>query len=266
MKKGISFFFGYSNDIRDRAKQIKNFGFDCVMTNQDPRFNDDNGTINKQIELFKINNLEVSTLHNQYKTEELEFLWTDTEIGDRLEETLKQDILTASKYGFKSVVVHTMGNYNKIGEARLLRLLELCEKSNVFLAIENIDYKQPFADIFENISHPYLKFCYDSGHNNCFDPEFDYLEKYGDKLICFHLHDNNGKQDQHTLNKFGTINWKNLAKKLSKLNLENISLDYELLLYCEERSSVSLEECLSETYRQACELEEMILKYKKDNL
>ena len=153
-----------------------------------------------------------------------------------------------------------MGKYSKTGEKRLFRILKLCEEVNVYLAIENIDYQQPFEDIFKNITHPYLKFCYDSGHNNCFYPEIDYLEEYGDKLVCLHLHDNNGKSDQHTLNKFGTINWDNLAKKLSKLNLTDVSLDYELLLYSND--NVTLDECLKETFKQAKELEEKILYYK----
>ena len=130
----------------------------------------------------------------------------------------------------------------------------------MFLAVENINYQKPFIDIFDNIDHLYLKFCYDSGHNNCFDPDFDYLEKYGDKLICLHLHDNNGIQDQHTLNKFGTIDWNKIAKKLAKLNLDNISLDYEILMY--GGIKVSEDECLKETFKQAVELEYLVNKYK----
>lgn len=264
MKKGITFYFGYNTDIGERAEMIKNAGFDCVMTNQDKRFNDSNGDIETQIQLFKKNNLGVSSLHNQYKTEELEYFWTNSEIGDRLENTLIDDILTAKKYGFRCVVVHTMGVYNKVGEERLYRLLDLCEKSNVYLAIENIDYKQPFLDIFENIKHPYLKFCYDSGHNNCFDPEIDYLEKYGDKLICMHLHDNNGKKDEHTLNMFGTINWEKIAKSLSKLNLENLSLDYEVLMYNDDKDKFTPKKCLMEVFKQAEILDDMITKFKNN--
>ena len=263
MKKGISFYFGYNTNIHSRGKMIKAAGFDCVMANQDPRLNVHNGNFETQIKIFKKNNLEGSSLHNQYKTEELENFWLDNDVGKRLEETLKLDILAAQKYGFKCVVVHMMGNFSEFGKLRLLRILDLCEECNVFLAVENIDYKQPFKDIFDNISHPYLKFCYDSGHNNCFDPEIDYLSLYGDKLVCLHLHDNNGKSDEHTLNEYGTINWQEIARKLAKLDTDNLSLDYEMLFYSDIEIELSDMECLKEIYKQACELESMILEYKK---
>ena len=263
MKKGIAHFYGFDIDKEERAKLIHEQGFDCVITNQDSRFFNQNGTMQEQMDIFKKYNLEVSSLHNQYVTEELPNFWLDNEIGTKLENTLKYDIETAGKYGIKCVVVHMMGEYSAFGETRLKRILDFCETHKVFLAVENIDYKHPFIEIFEKINHPYLKFCYDSGHNNCFDPEIDYLEKYGDKLICLHLHDNNGKQDEHTLNRFGTINWHSIAKKLAKLDTSNLVLDYETLMYG-HRNEVELSECLSEIYRQPEELENLIKKYKNN--
>ena len=55
----------------------------------------------------------------------------------------------------------------------------------------------------------------------------------------YHLHKreyNNGKKDEHTLNKYGNIDWDLLAKKLSNCN--EVNLDYELLANLEE--SISL--------------------------
>lgn len=262
MKKGISFFYGYISDAEIRTKKIKETGFDCVITNQDPRLDDQNGNIEKQMKLFEKYGLKVSSLHNQYKACELENFWLDNEIGDRLERTLKYDILTAQKYGIKCVVAHMIGDYNKIGEDRIKRVLDLCNETGVALAIENINHKNIFFDIFKNIDHPYLKFCYDSGHNNCFDPSFDYLEKYGDKLICLHLHDNMGQNDDHTLNKYGNIDWDKIAQKLAKCDTENLVLDYEIFMI-KHKEDVSEDECLQETFKQACELEKMIEKYKK---
>lgn len=262
MDKGISFYFGYNIDKFESGKMIAESGLNTVMTCADPRFNSQNGDIDTQIQIFKANGLKVSSLHNQYRTDELENFWKDNAIGEKLERTLILDIETAKKYGFKCVVVHMMGEFSNFGKTRLLRILSECEKNNVYLAVENIDFEHPFIEIFENVHHPYLKFCYDSGHNNCFDKDFDYLSKYGDKLVCLHLHDNNGIRDQHTLNQFGTIDWDKLAQKLAKLDLSNISLDYELLFY-DDNKKPEVHECLKTVYKQACELEKLIDKYKK---
>ncbi len=265
MKKGISLYFGFKEILpEEKFKLIKEAGFDCIITSADPVFNSQNGTIEDQIELFKKYNLSHSSLHMRYKSSELPEFFKNSEIGDRIEQDLIKDVKIASKYGFSAVVVHLFctNSTREIGFNRIRRILKLCEKLKVPLAIENIDDPPTLKAIFEEIESPYLKFCYDSGHNNFIDPEFDYLEKYGDKLICLHLHDNAGIEDEHTLNKYGTIDWDNLAKKLSKLNSE-INLDYELLLY--KRGNETKEEVLAETFKQACKLEEKIKKYQSSN-
>lgn len=262
MKKGISFYYGYNTPKEERAKLIKDIGFDCVMTNQDERFNNENGTIEEQMELFKQNGLGVSSLHNRYISAELHNFWEDNAEGERLEKVLVSDILAAKKYGFKCVVVHMIGNYSKVGEERLKKILDLCRETNIYLAVENINYPKIFFDIFENIHDPYLKFCYDSGHNNCFDPEYDYLENFKDKLVCLHLHDNSGKADDHTLKKFGTIDWDKIARKLAKIDLTNVSLDYEMLMH--QKYGATELEVLQETIKEATELEEKINYYKQN--
>ena len=260
MQKGISYFFGYSDISKEqRVKLISESGFDCVITSQDERFEKQNGDINFQVNLFKENGLNLSSLHNQYITSELPNFWLENEIGEKLEKNLIKDLETAKQYGFKCVVVHMIGTYNKVGEERLKRVLKKCEELNVPIAIENIDHQHPFIDIFENFSSPYLKFCYDSGHNNCFDKEFNYLEKYGDKLICLHLHDNDGTADQHTLARFGTIDWETLAKRLAKLDLTNVSLDYEMLM--KVNGDLDAKQCIQETKKMADKLESAIKKY-----
>ena len=105
----------------------------------------------------------------------------------------------------------------------------------------------------------YLKMCYDSGHNHCFDPEFDYFKDYGDKIICLHLHDNFGKKDEHTLNKYGSIDWQKIAYNLAKLPNE-VVLDYEILMHTGDNETK--EETLIEVFKQACQLENMIKKAK----
>lgn len=263
MKKGISFFYGYNVEPEKRAEMIKNSGLDCIMTIADPRFNDQNGTIEEQIELFKKNRLSISSLHMRYRQCNLPEFWKDSDIGAQMEQNLIEDVKIAAKYGFICVVVHLYGEYNKIGIERLERVLKVCEENNIPLAIENIDDQTTFLKTMEYFkNNPYVKMCYDSGHNNFIDPEFDYFETFKDKIICLHLHDNQGDNDDHTLNKYGTINWDDLARKLAYVPNE-LSLDYELLFT--KKCPENAEEVLAEAYKQAVELEEKILKYKTKN-
>ena len=130
----------------------------------------------------------------------------------------------------------------------------------------NITLKQCLSSWFQKLyveQHgykSYLKFCYDAGHGNCFDADFNYLDKYLDKLICLHLHSNNGKSDQHTLNKYGNINWDKIAKSLAKCPNE-LNLDYEVFMLYNKNETE--DEVLNEVIIQANELEKLIEKYKK---
>lgn len=256
---GISFYFGYNLPPELRAKMIKESGFDTIITTADKRLNKQNGTIKEQIKLFKKYNLKPSSLHMTYDAKDLPYFWTRGIKGTIMTKRLKKDVKLAHKYGFNSVVVHLFGEYSKIGERRILNVLKLCEKLDIPLAIENINCQKLFYDVFENINHKYLKVCYDSGHNNIFDKDFDYLTKYGDKLVALHLHDNMGVNDDNTLNIFGTINWDEIAKKLAKL--PPINLDYELLM--RYKGGYSAEQTLKACAKQGKELEALINKYRK---
>lgn len=276
MKKGISFFFGYESEPINRAKLIKEAGFDCVITSTDPRFDYENFNLEDQNKLFKKNKLALSSLHSKYNTKELKFFWQNSQKGDEQEASLIEDVMLAKKYGYTCVVVHLSGEPNQIGYDRLKRVLKICEKVNIPLAIENIDDQNCFLRTFENIDSDYMLFCYDSGHNHAFDPDYDYLTKFIDKLVCLHLHDNlgpvvdeetrkklhvkKGNTDLHTLNKYGNINWEEIAQKLAKAP-RDIALDYEMLMRA--HNNETQEEVLKIVYKQACELENMINKYKK---
>lgn len=53
MKKGISFYFGFDIKPEQRAKMIKEAGFDYIITNADKKLNKSNGSIRKQIKFLK---------------------------------------------------------------------------------------------------------------------------------------------------------------------------------------------------------------------
>lgn len=301
MDKGITYFFGYDLGKRNLAKLIKEAGFDCIITSPDKRFNKENGNIAFQAKLAKSSGLKLSSLHSRYKSSDLHYFWEEGKKGEKIKQDLIEDVISAKKFGFKCVVVHLFGKYSKIGEQRLREVLDVCEKLNVPLAIENINDKDTFVKTFENIKHDKLRFCYDAGHGNIFDRDFDYLEKYQDKLICLHLHDNDSLIDYHTISKYcegldwsrfvhstqkqpsiiggiGGIDWNRVAKlvnekqksscnvnwdKIAKILAKHpdVSLDYEIMNRLDGVPK-DPREFLKEAYEQATKLEKLIDSYR----
>ncbi len=272
MKKGITFYFGFSGNPELRAKAIAEAGFNNVSVGFDPKFKKQNGSIKTQLSLFKKYGLGLTSLHFRYNQKDLPEYWKDSKIGKTMQKSLIKDLKIAKKYNFKCVVVHLDGESSAIGFERLDRVLKLCEKWNVPLAIENIDNNARFFEVMEHYkNNSFVRFCYDIGHHNLFDKDFDFLKHFKDKLICFHLHDNMGQNnnqpakngkicfDEHTLNKYGSIDWNKVAKKFAKLTTIP-SLDYEMLYKIDHGEN--MEDVLNITMNQAKELEQKINLFK----
>jgi len=62
----------------------------------------------------------------------------------------------------------------------------------------------------------YLGLCYDSGHGNLIPDGLAQLDRLKDRLICVHLHDNDGTADQHNLMFTGSVDWPALARILAQ--------------------------------------------------
>lgn len=253
MKKGISFYFGYEIPVRERAQIIKKYGFDCVIDNADPSLYSQNGKFKYRMKVLKEVGLELSSLHCRYRKNELPNFWLPGKRGDKITKNYIKDIKIAKKYGFLCVVAHFVGEYSLIGEKRLKRILKVCEKTNIPLAVENLSDKTIMDQIFLNNKSDYLKMCYDSGHNNAFNPDVNYFDEYGSKIITLHLHNNDGTSDQHTLK--GNVNWDMIAENLK----DNIILDYEILPRVLKPKTA--EECLKKVKTMADSLEKKILEY-----
>ena len=220
----MRFYFGYSIDKKERTKLIKQAGFDCVITSNDKKYQSLNGTLKYQVKQMKKYGLKPSSLHMRYESKDLPYFWKEGKKGEKLKRMLIQDVKNAKKFNFTCVVVHLVGEFSEIGQKRLMEVLDVCQKLNVPLAIENIGEKEIFLKTLTTIKHPFLKVCFDVGHQNFVDKDLDVVENFDEKIIALHLHNNDGLTDQHTL--VGTLDWQKLGKSLK--NHKDISLDFEL--------------------------------------
>lgn len=209
MKKGIYTWF--DNDLSPDESYciIKKAGFDSVMVDW---MGDFPRSIAKDKNVFFIDKygLEIENAHLSFK--DINRMWTDTIDGENRFETLQNDIILAGKFNVPILVIHTADGLNPppvsdIGLFRFGKLIETAQRSNVKLAFENCRNNSYLDTIFEKFQSEYVGFCYDSGHRNCRTPNDNYLNKYKNKVIAIHLHDNDGTDDQHHLPFTGTIDW-----------------------------------------------------------
>lgn len=92
-------------------------------------------------------------------------------------------------------------------------LQEFCLETGVRIAVENRDADcfDGILGLFEDYDPSFLGLCYDSGHGNIGGDGLARLEEISQRLISVHLHDNDGRTDQHKPIFSGTVDWPRLA-------------------------------------------------------
>lgn len=117
------------------------------------------------------------------------------------------------------------------GILRWKKLISTAEQLGITIAVENTTQKGDIEYLFDNIKSDNLKVCYDSGHDHIyFDGTFDF-ERFKDKIVATHLHDNDKKADEHLLPFDGSIDWKALMQKLKNANYKYPLLSESIYKY-----------------------------------
>jgi sugar phosphate isomerase/epimerase len=249
MDTGIYTWFGFQYNFNTIIQLIKNAGYNYVMTWWGDEFIDTQGPKEKKPDIIRENGLKLENVHFPFAG--INSIWENSLEGHELFQKFISYIDDCNTYEIPTAIMHvTSGNnpppFNQLGLDRFKRIIEQAENKGVFIALENLRKPEYLEFIFNNIDSNNLKFCYDSGHQNCFTPDIDYLAKYGDKLIALHLHDNDGSSDQHLLPFNGSINWKNIMEKLRKINYKgSLALEVDTQ-YIDVSKEYSVEEYLSE--------------------
>ena len=230
MELGIFDWFGYRYPYKELIKLIKEAGFHSVMNWWGEEEFEHVPPKGKQPDIIRNTGLILENTHFTFAR--INTLWENSLDGDQTLKIFCSYLDDCKKYEIPTAVMHvTTGenppSINQLGLDRFKRLVEKAEKNNINIALENVRKPEYIEYIFKNIESDKLKFCYDCGHENCFTPEIDFLEKYGKKLTALHLHDNDGTCDQHLLPFNGNVNWKRIMSKLKELNYTG-PLSFEL--------------------------------------
>ncbi|HHW24503.1 MAG TPA: sugar phosphate isomerase/epimerase family protein [Bacillota bacterium] len=154
------------------------------------------------------------------------------------------------------------------------KVIAEAERLGVKIAFENTEGENFLEALMRHFaSSPAVGFCWDSGHEMCYNRSVDLLALYGKKLICTHLHDNLGikdfggkitwRDDLHLLPFDGIADWKEVAARLDRegycgeltLELTRSSKPgrHENDIY----AKMDITDFLAEAYKRACKIAAM---------
>ncbi|MDD4496000.1 MAG: sugar phosphate isomerase/epimerase [Eubacteriales bacterium] len=230
MNLSIVDYFGHNLSPQERLHLIKEAGFGGVMLLWAAYFDKDY----KQFPEYasKIG-LQIENAHAPYLR--ANDLWKDSLDGQASLDELVTCIDECAAHGIQTVVMHPENKSGtetvdlaqdfSIGLDRMKRLVDMAERLDMSIAVENMSRPEYLDMIFKNIQSDKLGFCFDSGHRNVFTPKVDLLALYGHKLKAVHLHDNDGIDDWHALPFSGSIDWNDVATKLAESSYSGVALE-----------------------------------------
>ena len=266
-----------TEEALETVRMVKAAGFDAVSPEWNPAV-----SLDKVIALAQELGLEIQSLHGPF--DHVDTLWSrDGKVsGPALKETL--DALDAcGRLGIPIMVLHAWIGFRYTFEGASLyfgnfdTIVEKAEEYGVQIAFENtegIEYLFALMDHFRD--RPSVGYCWDSGHELCYNQPLDLLAKLGDRLIMTHINDNLGvsrydgviywTDDLHLLPYDGIADWDYNIERLRKSRHMDV-LNFEVSTRSKPNRhendiyvQMGYEQFYAESYKRACRI---AFKYSK---
>ena len=172
-------------------------------------------------------------------------------------------------------------NPTKEGIGNFKIVVEKAKSCGVKIAFENVEgeeYLEALMNAFSGYDN--VGFCWDTGHEMCYNYHKDMMAKYGDRLIATHINDNLGiskasgeifwTDDLHLLPFDGVGDWEGIAKRLVRHNYDGI-LTFELNR-CNKPERMDnqkyinrpIEEYITEVYARACRVAVLKQRFERE--
>ena len=228
-KFGISVGMGFPDSFADQVAAIKRVGYDACFTGWNPE------KMGYYAETIAKNGLIYQSVHAPF--DKVHKMWEAGRAGEEYTDMLIRCIEDCKKVGVGIMVAHVIIGMHRhfpsaLGIKRFRRLVEAGEKNGVRIAFENtegIEYLQAIMDHLGD--SPYCCFCWDTGHEQCYNYGEDMMARFGNKLIATHLNDNFGManrlvmtwhDDSHVLPFDGINDWKSVIDRMDKVGYDGI--------------------------------------------
>ncbi len=187
--------------------------------------------------------------------------------------------------GTDIMIVHAIIGFdkhtpNEFGIENYKKVVDYAKEKGVRIAFENTEGEEYLACLMEAFKdYENVGFCWDTGHEMCYNHSKDMTAMYGDRLIAMHLNDNlgiwdyegriKGWDDLHLLPFDGIADWNSIVDRLNKCGFDGI-LTFEMSRFSrpgrhenDQYARMELEEYLTHVYMRACRVAQLKLNRKQ---
>lgn len=194
------------------------------------------------------------------------------ELDDHMEKAMRNSIKTSGAIGVQWCVYHPRTAINdgysskkalEINYDVISKYLDWAVKADTKIALENLPtfagiipimpfYTSNYYDLCEltdNFKTDKVGICWDTGHANLMEfNQSDAIRYVGKRLKCTHIHNNDGRRDNHYPPETGNIDWENVMKAFCDIGYDG---PYTLEVHCQYQDDDELLKNFAE-YNLAC--------------
>lgn len=262
----------YGIDVKEQIKLFKKVGFDGFFAEWSK-----DRDIKAIKEYGDSLGMIFQSIHAPF--EKMDSMWhEDTGTQSAIEELI--DCATdCSENNIPIMVCHAFIGFERHeptpqGIENFKKVVEFAAEHSVKIAFENTEGDEYLAALMEAFKDcENVGFCWDTGHEMCYNRSNDMMALYGDRILCTHLNDNLGIRDfdgkityiddLHLLPFDGIADWDNIVHRLNCHGFNDI-LTFELnTLSKPERhendkyADMPIERYVTEAYVRACRVAEL---------
>ena len=273
-KQKIGISVGYRTDIspEEVVKVVAEAGFDAIS----PTWSPDEKKFAALVEAARENGLALQSMHAPL--EKSAAMWSeDSTVSQAAVEELLTALEDCRRFQIPVMVVHVWIGFDytfgetMYGVANYDKLVARAEAYGIRIAFENTEGEEYLKVLMERYrGNETVGFCWDSGHEMCYNGSKDLLAEYGDRLYMSHLNDNLGvsrfdgrifwTDDLHLLPYDGIADWDyNIARLRSSRKLEYLNFELNIASKPGRHENdiygkMTLAEYYAEAYKRACRI------------
>ncbi|MCX5647637.1 MAG: sugar phosphate isomerase/epimerase [Planctomycetota bacterium] len=180
--------------------------------------------------------LLIDSLHGYINLEQFEgpafdLSSPDADVREASMELARAEADFARRLGCRDVIVHPVGpgeTENDAGRPAALRrsaeeLVRIAERADVRFLLENMPPPmfgrdaRFLRDVADTLDSTRFGLAYDSGHATLAGRPVETIHEMGPRLWGVHLHDNDGREDDHRLPGMGVVPFEDVARALAEV-------------------------------------------------
>lgn len=268
-KLGMSASGGFGVPAAEFVRLVGEAGFDAVSPEQCAE-------LPSMIEAARECGLALQSLHAPFGRAAA--MWDpDPAISAPAAEELIASLTDCARYAIPVLVAHVWIGFDytfdrdRLRFAQFDRVVREAERLGIRIAFENTEGEEYLFALMEYFQGcETVGFCWDAGHEMCYNHSRDLLAMYGDRLLVTHLNDNLGisrydgrtfwTDDLHLLPYDGIGDWESNVCRL-RASRPLAYLNFELTIHSKPHrhendgyAAMPLPVYLAEAYKRACRI------------